>query len=81
MKKQRPRNSNGTFKKDPQALTKKSIGLRISKKKMPKLEKVAKQMGKSTTEICRLIVEEWLDSIDSEDLQKKHIVSEGKLLT
>ncbi|NEQ40010.1 MAG: hypothetical protein F6K40_28715 [Okeania sp. SIO3I5] len=79
MKKQRLRNSNGTFKKDPEALTKKSIGLRISKKKIPKLEKVAKQMGKSTTEICRLIIEEWLDSLDFEDWQKKQIVSEGKL--
>ena len=79
MKKQRLRNSNGTFKKDPEALTKKSIGLRISKKKMPKLEKVAKQVGKSTTEICRLIIEEWLDSLDFENLQKKPMVSEGKL--
>ncbi len=81
MKKQRPRNSNGTFKEDPEALTKKSIGLRISKKKMPKLEKVAKQQGKSTTEMCRLIVEEWLDALDSEDQKKKQLVSEGKRAT
>ncbi|NET44501.1 hypothetical protein [Okeania sp. SIO2B3] len=80
MKKLRPRNSDGTFKEDPEALTKKSIGLRISKKKMPKLEKVAKQSGKSTTEICRLIIEEWLDSLESKDEQKKSMISEGKLL-
>ncbi|MDY7003375.1 MAG: hypothetical protein SWX82_05250 [Cyanobacteriota bacterium] len=80
MKKRRPRNPDGTFKEDPEALTKKSIGLRISKKKMPKLEKVAKQSGKSTTEICRLIIEEWLDSLESKDEQKKSVISEGKLL-
>ncbi|NEP03433.1 MULTISPECIES: hypothetical protein [Okeania] len=80
MKKQRPRNSDGTFKEDPEALTKKSIGLRISKKKMPKLEKVAKQSGISTTEICRMIIEEWLDALESKDEQKKSMISEGKLL-
>lgn len=79
MKKQRPRNSDGTFKQDPEALTKKSIGLRISKKKMPKLEIIAKQNGKSITEICRLIIEEWLDSVNLGDIQEKPIISEGKL--
>lgn len=81
MKKQRPRNSDGTFKEDPEALTKKSIGLRIRKKKMPKLERAAKQRGKSITEMCRLIIEEWLDSLESEDEQKKPVVSEGKVIS
>lgn len=80
MKKRRPRNSDGTFKEDPEALTKKSIGLRISKKKMPKLEKVARQSGISTTEICRIIIEEWLDSLEPKDEQKNSMISEGKLL-
>lgn len=77
MKKQRPRNSDGTFKEDPEALTKKSIGLRISKKKMPLLERLAKQSGKSVTEICRLIIEGWLDSLDG---QGNPIETMGKLL-
>ena len=81
MKKQRPRNSDGTFKEDPEALTKKSIGLRIRKKKMAKLEKIAKQKKTSVTEICRLVVEEWLDSIDSEDKSNKSTVAEGKVST
>ncbi|MGK7919618.1 MAG: hypothetical protein AB4080_06375 [Trichodesmium sp.] len=81
MKKQRPRNSDGTFKEDPEALTKKSIGLRIKKKKMAKLEKIAKQKKKSITEMCRFVIEEWLDSIDFEDKSKKSKVAEGKVST
>lgn len=56
------RDSTGKFKELPDSLARKTIGLRVSKDRLPKMQRMAQETGLTLAELARQAVHQMIDA-------------------